>query len=134
MVVDYFLIELYLVELCKAEIEIVISVIIQRGGVRCVINGPVGLYKSLASKRIARLIVLGNRDVKVTIDALVLLKLHVCPLFFIYKLVESLFQILKNRNVSTLNLVMVDCDFCIQFLSMDSMNYPKREQNGEKNM
>ena len=62
-----------------------------------------------------------------------LLKLHVCPLFFVDKLGERLFQIFKNRDICTLNLVVIDGDFGVQLLRMGGARGPKEKQKHEDN-
>ena len=108
MIIYSFFVEGQLLELCEFKIEIVISVVVDCGGVCGIVNWAIGLYKRLTREQIVALIVFGHSDIERTIDAFVLSKLEIGPLLIIEKLFQRLLQIIENRDVCALNLAVVD--------------------------
>ena len=105
-----------LVELCNLKVKVGIPVIIQSGGVAGIINRTVGLNKCRTREQIVRLVVLGDRDVEITDYPLVLLKLQGGPLAVVDELFDSLLKVVEDREISTLNLCVIDGNLCLQFL------------------
>ena len=116
MVVDDLLVELNLVELCELEVEVVVLVVVERGGVGRVPHRAVGLDERVACEDVRRVVVFRHSDVEVARDALILLKLVLCPLLVVDELLECLLEVVKDTRVGALDLVVVDGHFCFQFL------------------
>ena len=108
LIVDGFLVELYLVELRKLKVEVSVFKIKQSRRVCGVIHGSVCLYKCRASKCVVACIVLGYCDIKVANNPFVLLELKMRPLAFVDKLLKRLLQIFEHRLIGSLYLIMID--------------------------
>ena len=73
-------------------------------------------------------IVFGHSDIKRTLNALVLLKLQGCPLFLVDKLLEGLLQVIENGLVRALNLLVININLHLQFLSLHN----DRQEKGQE--
>ena len=65
-----------------------------------------------------RFVVLGDGEVEVADDALVLLELQLSPLAVVHELLQGLLQVLEDALVSAFHLLAVDVDFHLQLLSL----------------
>lgn len=74
------------------------------------------MYESLTREGIGFFIVFRNGNIEIADYALVFLKLHVCPLAVVQKLLHILLQTLEHAFVCALNLRMVDGYLSLQFL------------------
>ena len=70
----------------------------------------------LAGEQVVVLVILGHREVEVAWDALVLLKLQLCPLPVVYELLQGLLKVVEYPLLRALYLGMVDGNLNLQFL------------------
>ena len=128
LVVDDLFVERKLVELGKLEVEVVVGIVVECGGIGRIEDGPVGLDEGLAGEHVGGHIIFGHGDVEVADDAFVLLKLQVGPLVVVEKIRQRLLQVVKHARVGSLNLVVVDGDRGIEFLRIGAKGYCKAHQ------
>ena len=87
------------------------------------------MYQCRARKAVVCLVVFHHGDVKVYVDALVLLELKISPLPVVHPLLQCLLQIVEYRLVRAFYLLTVDVNLHQQFLSPGRHPTPQQTYN-----
>ena len=81
-----------------------------------IINGACQLKQDFPHEMVGGLLILGNGDVHRALDALIFLKLQVCPRLVVQEVGNGRFKGFKHRSIGTLYLRMNHLDRTVELL------------------